>query len=133
MIPCLQASADAKRPLLLELGRYLTPGTDTLTDPAYEAYHGIAEAPVGKQLAEPGRTSVSFSAAVKLGCQEAVQEGLLPQAGLPAPEPSTNAKASLWCGMNAAHAQVPACRVWRGAAELTAPASCQAANPLGKA
>ena len=102
----LQAAADAKRPLLLERGRYLTPGTDALTDPAYEAYHGIAEASVGKLLAEPGRTSVAFSAAVKLGCQEAIQGGLLPQAGLPAPEPSSNAKASMWCGTNAVHAQV---------------------------
>ena len=106
---CLQATADAKRPLLLELGRCLAPGTDTLTDPAYEAYHGIAEAPVGKQLAEPGRTSVAFSAAVKLGCQEAVQGGLLPQAGLPAPEASSNAKARLWCGTHVAYALMHAC------------------------
>eukprot|EP00891_Asterochloris_glomerata_P001607 jgi/Astpho2/1607/fgenesh1_pg.00028_%23_15_t len=64
-VAALKAAADAKRPLLLELGRYLTPGTDALTDPAYEAYHGIAEASVGKLLAEPGRTSVAFSAAAK--------------------------------------------------------------------
>ena len=63
---CIQAAVEAGQPLLMELARFLAPGSDTLTDPAYEAYHGLASVPVAAQLAEPGQKVATFEAVVSM-------------------------------------------------------------------
>ena len=88
----LQAAVEAKQPLYLELARYLAPGTDTLTDPAFEAYHGLAAVPVADQLSEPGRTAATLQGVVTLAYLAGQQAGALPQPGLPSPDPPANAK-----------------------------------------
>lgn len=79
--------------MYLELARYLAPGTDTLTDPAFEVYHGVAAIPVPEQLSEPGQTQANLQAVVSMAYLEAQQAGTLPQPGLPRPDPPANPKA----------------------------------------
>lgn len=78
--------------MYLELARYLAPGTDTLTDPAFEVYHGVAAIPLPDQLSEPGQTKAHLHAVVTMAYLEAQQAGILPQPGLPRPDPPTNPK-----------------------------------------
>lgn len=94
--PCgphdLQAAVEGKQPLYLELARYLAAGTDTLTDPAFEVYHGLAAVHVAEQLSEPGQMVAKLQAVVTMAYLEAQQAGTLTQPGLPRPDPPTNAK-----------------------------------------
>ena len=78
--------------MYLELARYLAPGTDTLTDPAFETYHGVAAIQMASHLSEPGQTEANLKAVVIMSYLEAQQAGTLPQPGLPRPDPPTNAK-----------------------------------------
>ncbi|KAL3133579.1 hypothetical protein ABBQ38_007426 [Trebouxia sp. C0009 RCD-2024] len=89
----LQAAAEGRQPVYLELARYLAPGTDTLTDPAFEVYHGVAALAVPEQLSEPGQTKADLQAVVTMAYLEAQQAGTLPQPGLPRPDPPANPKA----------------------------------------
>lgn len=76
-----------------ELARYLAPGSDAITDPAYEMYHGLIPLAVAKQLSQPGQQSASLQGTCSQSFLEGQQAGLMQTAGLPRPEPPTNAKA----------------------------------------
>ncbi len=89
---CCQAAVEANQPLYLELARFLAPGTDTLVDPAFEAYHGLAAVPVAAQLSEPGQKVASLQAVVSMSYLEGQQAGSLAQPGLPRPDPPANPK-----------------------------------------
>ena len=88
----VQAAVEGSQSVYLELARYLAPGTDTLTDPAFETYHGVAAIPMAGHLSEPGQTDANLQAVVAMSYLEAQQAGTLPQPGLPRPDPTTNAK-----------------------------------------
>ncbi len=87
-----QAAVEASQPLYLELARFLGPGTDALTDPAFEAYHGLAAVPVAAQLSEPGQKVANLQAVVSMSYLEGQQAGSLAQPGLPRPDPPANPK-----------------------------------------
>ncbi|KAA6417329.1 MAG: tetratricopeptide repeat 18, partial [Trebouxia sp. A1-2] len=87
------AAVEANQPLYLELARFLAPGTDTLTDPAFEAYHGLAAVPVAAQLSEPGQKVANLQAVVSMSYLEGQQAGSLAHPGLPRPDPPANPKA----------------------------------------
>ncbi|KAL0022439.1 hypothetical protein WJX79_000099 [Trebouxia sp. C0005] len=89
----LKAAVEANQPLYLELARFLAPGTDTLTDPAFEAYHGLAAVPVAAQLSEPGQKVANLQAVVSMSYLEGQQAGSLAHPGLPRPDPPANPKA----------------------------------------
>lgn len=88
----MQAAVEGNKCVYLELARYLAPGTDTLTDPAFEIYHGIAAIPMAGHLSEPGQTEANLQAVMTMAYLEAQQAGTLPQPGLPRPDPPANAK-----------------------------------------
>lgn len=88
----MQAAVDRSQSVHLELARYLAPGTDSLTDPAFETYHGVAAIPLAGHLSEPGQTEANLQAVVTMAYLEAQQAGTLPQPGLPRPDPPTNVK-----------------------------------------
>lgn len=79
-------------PIYAELGRFLAPGSDALTDPAFEAYHGLIPLAVAKQLCEPGQQSVSLQGSCSQSFLEAQQGGVMQTAGLPRPDSPANAK-----------------------------------------
>ena len=83
---------DTNQAVYLELARYLAPGTDTLIDPAFEVYHGLAAVPVAAQLSEPGQKVANLQAVISMSYLEGQQAGSLVQPGLPRPDPSANAK-----------------------------------------
>ena len=85
---------EGKQPLYLELARYIAAGTDTLTDPAFEVYHGLAAVPVAEQLSMPGQMVANLQAVVSMAYLQAQQAGTLSQPGLLRPDPPTNAKVS---------------------------------------
>ncbi len=41
-----------------------------LTDPAFEAYHGLADVPVAAQVPEPGQKVANLQAVVSMSCLE---------------------------------------------------------------
>ena len=88
----MQAAVEGNQSLHLELARYLAPGTDTLTDPAFDVYHGLAAIPMAGQLSEPGQTEANLQAVVSMAYLQAQQAGTFPQPALPRPDPPTNAK-----------------------------------------
>ena len=88
----MQATVEGSQSVYLEFARYLAPGTDSLTDPAFETYHGVAAVSLAGHLSEPGQTEANLQAVVTMAYLEAQQAGTLPQPGLPRPDPPTNAK-----------------------------------------
>ena len=88
----IQAAVEAGQPLYIELARILAPGSDALTDPAYEAYHGLAVVPVAAQLADPGQKVATSETVVSMSCAPGQQA--IPQPALPRPEASANPKVS---------------------------------------
>lgn len=89
-----QAAVEDDLPMFLELGRYLAPGSDAITDPAYEMYHGLIPLLVAKQLSQPGQQSTNLQGTCSQSFLEGQQAGAVQTAGLPRPDPPTNAKAS---------------------------------------
>lgn len=84
----LQALLELDQPLLLEVARNLThqgsSADNTLSDPAFNSYHALLQLTcAAEELQEPGAVTCS-GLAVPAGCMTwAVQQGLLPAAGLP--------------------------------------------------
>ena len=79
-------------PIYAELGRYLAPGSDALTDPAFEAYHGLVPLAVSKQLCQPGQQKADLQGSCSQSFLEGQQAGVMQTAGLPRPDPPANAK-----------------------------------------
>lgn len=103
--------------MYLELARFLAPGTDTLTDPAFEAYHGLAAVPVAAQLSEPGQKVAELQAVVTMSYLEGQQAGTLTQPALPPPDPPANPKVTCLPTIAEQRISCYACRqtrVWYG-------------------
>lgn len=84
----VQAHISASKPLPVEVGRYLRPGSEGISDPCFEAYHAYGEALISEQLLEPGATSADFNVILR-SFQEAKQaDPTGVRALLPAPEPA---------------------------------------------
>ena len=78
-----------------ELGRYLAPGSDAITDPAYEAYHGLIPLTVAKQLSQPGQQRASLQGSCSQSFLEGQEAGVMQAAGLPRTDPPANAKVAV--------------------------------------
>ncbi|KAK9819945.1 hypothetical protein WJX72_004242 [[Myrmecia] bisecta] len=89
----LKVACELRSPLMVELARYLLPGNDNLTDPAFELYHGVGSLDVAEQLLEPGRVQAEGEAACSASFLGAQQAGRLATPALLPPEAPLNAKA----------------------------------------